>query len=198
MKIFVLDTETTGLNGAPEDCIVDIGVVRLDTQSGSVIPVYNQVIRSDVDTWDERQKNAWIFSHSDLTVEAVATALMNPADMVSDMNLLAEITHFPWTSYNIKFDFGKFLNRDPWNFCPRMYTDVMEIASRYVNGDVVFDDGRVSWPKLEKAYRKLCPEDPAHIEKQTHRALSDAIQAAYVLDACLRLEEDSMGDYDYE
>lgn len=189
MMVFVLDTETTGLNGSPEDYVVDLGVVRVDTDTGEVMPVYDYVIRYDTEAWTPGQRQAWIFQHSDLSLLDVDNALMNPVEMAGDLSMLAEITKFPWTSYNTDFDYGKFLNRPPWNFVPRMYEDVMRMAGRYVPGDHVFDDGSTSWPRLEKAYKLLCPDDPARIKGQKHRALDDAIQAAYVLLAVLEKED---------
>ena len=194
VKIFILDTETTGLKGAPYDVVVDLGVVRLDTQSGDIMPVYDQVIQYDTDAWEPDKKSAWIFSHSDLCVDDVQHALMNPVEMAGDLNMLGEITAFPWTSYNVDFDFGKFLNLPPWNFAPRMGEDIMRMAARHVPGDHVFEDGTTSFPKLEKAYKVLCPDDPAHIRKQRHRALDDAIQAAYVMLAVMRLEDEDQED----
>lgn len=196
MKLFVLDTETTGLRGEPWDHIVDIGVVRVDTVRREVMPVYNEVVHYDIDAWTADQVNAWVFTNTDLCLDDVRSASLSPKDVQADLDMLAQITDFPWTAYNIDFDFGKFLNRPPWDFVPRLYEDIMHMAARYVPGDHVFDDGSTSYPKLDKAYRKLCHEDPAGIKTQTHRALDDAIQAAYVLLAILDLEEESVDDYD--
>lgn len=86
------------------------------------------------------------------------------------------------TSYNVAFDFLKFLRRKPWLLEPRYAPDIMLKAHRVVDGDYEFDDGSTSWPKLSKAYAELCPDDPGKIgESQKHRALEDAIMASHVL-----------------
>lgn len=189
MMIFILDTETTGLDGAPNDYVVDLGVVRLDTDTGDVMPVYDYVIRYDTESWTPGQRNAWIFQHSDLCLDDVDSGIMTPEEMAGDMSMLAEITKFPWTSYNVDYDFGKFLSRPPWNFAPRMYDDIMHLAAEHVPGDHIRYDGTPYFPKLEKAYRVLCPDDPAHIKVQKHRALADAVQAAYVLQTIIEMEQ---------
>ena len=86
------------------------------------------------------------------------------------------------TSYNVGFDFMRFLMRQPWGVRPRLAPDIMVKAHRQVPGDSVFDDGSTSWPKLSKAYSVLCPDDPADIAgAQRHRAAEDALMAAHVL-----------------
>ena len=157
MRVFVVDTETTGLCGCDRgDRVVDIGIVEVDTERGTVMPVYSEIVGYDISGWSEDQKNAWIFSHSDLTLDMVSRAepleeIARDVRLILDGNVAA--------SYNEGFDFDKFL----------------------FNGDHLFSDGS-SWPKLETAYRGLCPDDPAHLDgPQAHRALSDAVVASYVM-----------------
>ena len=42
------------------------------------------------------------------------------------------------------------------------------------------------WVRSADAYKILCPDDPAHIGNQTHRALDDAIMEAHILSALWR------------
>lgn len=179
MRVFVVDTETTGLCGC--DCgdrVVDIGIVEVDTEMGTVMPVYSEIVGYDVSGWSEDQKNAWIFGHSDLTLDMVARAepleeIARDVRLILDGNVAA--------SYNEGFDFDKFLFKSPWNVDCALAPDIMLRAHRLVDGDHIFSDGS-SWPKLETAYRGLCPDDPAHLDgPQAHRALSDAVVASYVM-----------------
>lgn len=179
MIVYVVDTETTGLCGCDRgDRVVDIGIVEVDTEMGTVMPVYSEVVGYDVSGWSEDQKNAWIFSHSDLTLDMVARAepleeIARDVRLILDGNVAA--------SYNEAFDFDKFLLKSPWNVDCALAPDIMLRAHRLIDGDHLFSDGS-SWPKLETAYRGLCPDDPAHLDgPQAHRALSDAVVASYVM-----------------
>ena len=179
MRVFVVDTETTGLCGCDRgDRVVDIGIVEVDTERGTVMPVYSEVVGYDISGWSEDQKNAWIFGHSDLTLDMVSRAepleeIARDVRLILDGNVAA--------SYNEGFDFDKFLFKSPWNVDCALAPDIMLRAHRLIDGDHLFSDGS-SWPKLETAYRGLCPDDPAHLDgPQTHRALSDAVVASYVM-----------------
>lgn len=179
MRVFVVDTETTGLCGCDRgDRVVDIGIVEVDTERGTVMPVYSEIVGYDISGWSEDQKNAWIFSHSDLTLDMVSRAepleeIARDVRLILDGNVAA--------SYNEGFDFDKFLFKSPWNVDCALAPDIMLRAHRLIDGDHLFSDGS-SWPKLETAYRGLCPDDPAHLDgPQAHRALSDAVVASYVM-----------------
>lgn len=41
MKVLVLDTETTGLSGAPKDLVLEVAVAEADTSARTVRPVYS-------------------------------------------------------------------------------------------------------------------------------------------------------------
>ncbi|MBR6038730.1 MAG: hypothetical protein IKP53_08435 [Candidatus Methanomethylophilaceae archaeon] len=188
MKILVVDTETTGLEGCPYDLLVDFAAVEADTSAGTVRPVYTQTVGYDVSKWGPELRSSWIFKNSDLTVEEVGAARPLAAVAREVRSLLYRTR---CTSYNVPFDFGKFLLRQPWGVRPWLCPDIMLRAHALVDGDYEFDDGSTSWPKLSKSYAELCPDDPGGIGgSQRHRALEDAVMAAHVL-----LELDSRGKY---
>ena len=105
-EIYVLDTETTGLEGAPKDLVVDIGICRVSFNDGTVEDVYSSVVGYDTSEWDDYLKNAWIFENTDMTLGMVEEA--PPA-----LNVIDEVRRIlrrkPVTSYNTEYDFGKFL-----------------------------------------------------------------------------------------
>lgn len=180
-EIYVLDTETTGLEGAPKDLVVDIGICRVSLSDGTVEDAYSSVIGYDTSEWDDYLKNAWIFENTDMTLDMVEEA--PPAHLVVD-EVRRILRRKAVTSYNTEYDFGKFLYEEPWNMrgwfveCSdimKAATDVCRIPSEYY--------GRAyRYPKLDVAYAKIVDGDPAGINgKQDHRALSDARMASYVM-----------------
>lgn len=183
-EVYVVDTETTGLSGYGRDLVLDIGIVKVDTEAGTAEDVYSQIIGYDISTWPTMWKEAWIFSHSDLTLESVTHGLKAERAAREVQRILnGKIC----TSYNTAFDFGKFLRWAPWMINARYAPDIMVAAHREVDGDYEFEDGSTSWPRLDKAYAEICPDDPVGLKGvQRHRALSDAQAAAAVM---LRLIE---------
>ena len=147
-------------------------------------PVYSEIIRyPDIAEFDRKYVNLdgsewiWIYRNSDLRMEdtlntakdaeAVATAVRG---FVSGMEV---------TSYNVPFDFGKFLYHEPWNLkelCSVPY-DIMELATKRVYSlaeDDLIQDKMLQdrllrereesyypekWVRSIDAYRALCPED---------------------------------------
>jgi len=180
-EIYVLDTETTGLFGAPKDVVVDIGITKVSLRHGTVEDVYSSVLGYDVDEWDDYRRKAWIFENTDMTLDMVA-------DAPTAMKVIDDVRHIlrnkVVTSYNIRYDMDKFLYHEPWNlrgaFTPCFdimiaAKDVCKLPSEYYGREYRF-------PKLDYAYSKIVEGDPAGINGvQDHRALSDARMASYVM-----------------
>lgn len=178
-EVYVLDTETTGLDGAPKDKVVDIAICRVELGSGKVEEVYSSVVGHDISGWDDSLRHAWIFENTDLTLDMVRDA-PSENEVVRDVTKILSGANV--TSFNISFDFDKFLYKEPWSLKGRFvpFRCIM-LASR----DVCRLPGlyeEYKWPKLEEAYRMIVKGDPANINgKQSHRAMGDAVMASYVL-----------------
>lgn len=184
--IYVIDTETTGLNGIEEgDTIVEVGVARVNMTLGRVYPMFNFLVGQYI---PEDRRHAWIFEHTDLTVDDLARASMD-ADIVSEV-LQSMLTGCAVTSYNTEFDFDRFLFQDPWrmNAYTRRAPCIMETAARFVG--TCDHAGGSRWPSLQSAYNQLCPEDPADLNgPEKHRAMWDAVMAGHVLVKLIRHDE---------
>lgn len=179
--IYVLDTETTGLEGAPKDLVVDVGICKVSLEDGTVEDVYSSVLGYNTDDWDDYHRNAWIFENTDMTLEMVESA--PPAlDVIADVRRI--LRRKPVTSYNTGYDFTKFLYEEPWSMrgwfvecydIMKAATDVCKLPSQYY--------GRgYKYPTLDYAYSKIVEGDPAGIGGvQDHRALSDARMAAHLM-----------------
>lgn len=60
MEIIMIDTETTGLFGYPDDVVVEIALSRVDLDKGTVKPAYTSIVGHDTDDWPQPMKHAWI------------------------------------------------------------------------------------------------------------------------------------------
>jgi len=181
-EIYVLDTETTGLFGAPKDLVVDIGITRVSLRKGTVEDVYSSVLGYEVDEWDDYHRNAWIFQNTDMTLDMVSEA--PPAlKVIDDVRRILRTKAV--TSYNVPYDMGKFLYLEPWNLKGTFNEcrDIMLSATQVCKLPSEYYGRQYKYPKLDYAYSTILGgEDPANIHGvQDHRALSDARMASYIM-----------------
>ena len=172
MIIHVVDLETTSLEGAPVGKVVEVGIVAVDTVAKTVTPVYDSLVGHPAALVP---RDAWIFTHegATLTPEDVIAA-PDQSKIISDVRKILYLQ--PATSFNVPFDFGRFLSREPWSVKASICADIMVAAGKIVPYGSRFG------PRLDNAYRTLCPEDPAGINgPEHHRALDDAAMAAFVM-----------------
>lgn len=105
MKIAVIDIETTALKPTLGH-IVEIGVVELDTTTGSMKMLFDKLIKES----DNIDSTAWIFGHSTLTANDVMS------HGVSIESVRAELQHifdsYNCVAYNYRFDFDWLRNRN--------------------------------------------------------------------------------------
>ena len=174
--VYVIDTETTGLTGAPKDKVVDIAICKVTLGESTAEKVYSSVVGHDTSAWSNELKRSWIFENTDMTLEMVNKA-------PPEQQVVREVTEIlkgrNVTSFNIAYDFDKFLYKHPWSLRDRFvpFRCIM-LASR----DVCKIPGmyeEYKWPKLEEAYRIIVKKDAAG--EQTHRAMGDALMASEVL-----------------
>ena len=202
--VLIIDTETTGLSGYPKDRVMEIGIAELD--GGSVRPVYSEIIRySDIAEFDRKYVNLdgsegiWIYRNSDLRMEDTLNASKDLETVAAEVREI--VSGREVTSYNVSFDFGKFLYREPWclkELCSVPY-DIMELATKRVHSlaeedmipDKMLQDRLLrereeshypnKWIRSIDAYRALCPGDPMGLEGMRHRAIDDAVMEGFVL-----------------
>jgi DNA polymerase-3 subunit epsilon len=179
--VYVLDTETTGLKGAPEDAIVDIGICRVDLEAGTVDTVYSSVVGHDVSLWNEYRRTAWIFENTDLTLEMVASAKPQ-GEVAAEVRSILSGKNV--TSFNTEYDLGRFLYLPPWSLrgvfteC----TDIMKAATPVCRLPSQYYGREYRYPRLDTAYAMIVEGDPAGINGvQDHRALSDAKVASHIM-----------------
>lgn len=202
--VLIIDTETTGLEGYPKDRVLEIEIAELE--EGSVRPVYSEIIRySDIAEFDRKYVNLdgsegiWIYGNSDLRIEDTLNAAKDVDTVAAEIREI--VSGREVTSYNVPFDFGKFLYHEPWclkELCSVPY-DIMGLATKRVYS--LTEDDMISdkvlqekllrereesyypnkWIRSIDAYRVLCPEDPMGLEGMRHRAIDDAVMEGWVL-----------------
>jgi len=180
IEIIMIDTETTGLCGYPTDVVVEIALSRVNLEEGTVMPLFSSVVGHDTDDWPQSMKHAWIFENTALTLRDVRDAPPQ-SDVVNVVR--GFVAGQMVTSYNVAFDFDKFLNKAPWrlNDICRIVTDPMLVAKDVMKIESTMHSD-YKFPRLQTVYDKLCPDDPAGIHgKQDHRALSDTLVAGHVM-----------------
>jgi len=180
-EIYVIDTETTGLDGGPRDLVVDVGICSVDLRRGIVKDVYSSIVGYDITDWADHRKKAWIFENTDLTLDRVAAA---PPLLKVKNDIIGLLRGRTVTSYNVPFDMDRFLYKEPWslkgsfNVC----TDIMKAATDVCKIPSELYGVSYKFPKLDFAYKTIAPGDPAGVgDKQIHRALSDARMASFIL-----------------
>jgi DNA polymerase-3 subunit epsilon len=174
-EVFVIDTETTGLDGAPKDKVVDIAICKVLLEEGSIEKIYSSVVGHDTSEWSTELKRSWIFENTDLTLEMVGKA---PPEEQVVRDVTGILNGANVTSYNFSYDFNKFLYKRPWSLFGKFipFRCIMEASKNVCKLPGMYEDYK--WPKLEEAYRIIVKKDS---EGQSHRALSDAVMASQVL-----------------
>lgn len=173
-NIYVLDIETTGLQGALfGDKVLEVGVARVNLDVGKVYPEYSKIVYSPLTDSD---KGCWAFENTTLTPEDVAHADYSPTRIARQLDDLYHCK--PFTSYNRAFDFDKFMSIPPWS---SEWTAGFAPCLKEIYAEYFTDDGR--WVSAQVAYNTLCPDNPSGLERgrELHRALDDAVMEGHIL-----------------
>ena len=209
--VLIIDTETTGLRGIPEDRVLEIGITEYDGDSGNISPVYSEMIRyDDIVEFDSKYVNPdgsrgiWIYRNSDMRIEDTLNAAKDLDTVVKEVRNI--VSGKEVTSYNVGFDFDKYLDLEPWSLkdIAARKMDIMKLATTKVyelaDSDSIEDKGLQErllrereesyypekWVRSIDAYRALCPEDPMGLEGMRHRAVDDAVMEGWILRTLLK------------
>lgn len=209
--VFIIDVETTGLKGIPKDRVLEVGICELDEKTGTIVPFYDSVIRyPDIEEFHrdyryidpysgEEKEGCWIFNTGNMDISEVLHAEKDLRTVVYEVRRVVEGKKV--TSYNVPYDFGQFLECEPWNLsdCTVKGDDIMVLASQRIRE--MFEAGETpekfhsylakkDWENEELhtrsvaatvAYEILCPDNPMSLDRQSHRALNDAVMEAHIL-----------------
>jgi len=193
MDIYVIDIETTGLNGWKCDHVVEISIMKANLTKQKIEQVYHSLIHYDTTKWDEKVKNAWIFKKGTIKLEEIQNTKKDVKEVSNEVRKILMGKYI--SAYNNNFDFNKFLLHEPWNINPETgkikiapcimlaTTDYIKIPTKYQKRKLV---------NLSEARKHLLDEDTTSIinnkeletivrEYGVHRANCDAFYAACVL-----------------
>ena len=168
--VFIVDIETTDV-AAKRGCIVEVGIVSLNLETGSREILFDSICRED--GFSEKDKDAWIFKNSYLTYEDVLEA-PSLDELLPEIQKIIDSFTLGGTAYNNKFDFAWLESRGivfkTKLACPMIAaTPVLKLRGR----------GRgFKWPNVEEAWRYFFPNEP-YIEK--HRGADDAYHEALIV-----------------
>ncbi|MHA1466209.1 MAG: hypothetical protein ACTSVO_12350 [Candidatus Heimdallarchaeaceae archaeon] len=193
MDIYVIDIETTGLDGWKSDHVVEISIMKANLTNQKIEQVYHNLIYYDTTKWDEKTRNAWIFEKGIIKLDEIQSAKKDIHEVSNEVRKI--LTGKFISAYNNNFDFDKFLLHEPWNINPKTCkikvapcimlatTDYIKIPTKYKKRKLV---------NLSEARKHLLNEDTTSIinnkelestvmEYGMHRANCDAFYSAGVL-----------------
>lgn len=170
--ILVVDIETTGfLNQGGK--IVELGIVKLDLDTGKITPAYSSLIKEPgFDISHTKEPFGWIFKNSDLKFEEVkfAPSLESQREIIQGL-----FDEFEATAYNKEFDFSFLINR---GFKINELPCPMLLATPIVNLPPNPGFKQPKWPKVEEAWEFFFGKT-GYIE--AHRGLDDAKHEAKIV-----------------
>ncbi len=184
MHIYVLDLETTGLQGYPKDKVVQIGVVSLDLVTGEIETEMDEYLGYEL---TEEEKQSWIFTEGGLDPDSLRDA-RSPEEIAHDLRLMLRDQRV--AIFNVGFDYTKFLAHPPFDLMPDdlvILPCVMQQARWVTRIKNRWD--RYKWPTLHQAVELVLGETQSH----EHSAVDDAWWTARLLHRMITYFD--MGNY---
>ena len=168
-EIIVLDIETTGLK-PKEDIILELGMVKLNLETGEISELFNKVFRDPRLTAKHRE--AWIFQNGFMELDEVRNA--EPISKYMDeIQGIMNAFQGSITAWNRDFD-SAFLEHAGFNLgdpidCPmKKSVDYFKIEGPF----------GYKWPKAQEAWDILFPDIP---KMEEHRGLDDSRMEAAII-----------------
>lgn len=168
-EILVLDIETTGLN-PKQDLILELGMVKLNLDSGEITELFNQVFKDPKLTAKHRE--AWIFENGYMELEEIRNALPL-SEYFDEIQSLMNQFKGRITAWNRDFD-SAFLKNNGFDLGPDVACPMKGSVDYFkIKGNYGF-----KWPKAQEAWDILFPETP---KVEEHRGLDDSKMEAAII-----------------
>lgn len=171
--IAIVDIETSGFQ-KQGGLIVEIAVVGLNLETGSITDEFNSIVKED-GFGDKHAQHpyGWVFQNSDLTYNDVLLA-NDLASMLPEIQDILNKYTLGATAFNKAFDFGFLISR---GLIIKELPCIMLSAAPVVNLPPNPGFSTAKWPKVEEAWEYFFP----NVEhKEAHRALDDAQHEALI------------------
>ena len=168
-EILVLDIETTGLN-PKQDLILELGMVKLNLDSGEITELFNQVFKDPKLTAKHRE--AWIFENGYMELEEIRNALPL-SEYFDEIQSLMNQFKGRVTAWNRDFD-SAFLKNNGFDLGPDVACPMKGSVDYFkIKGNYGF-----KWPKAQEAWDILFPGTP---KVEEHRGLDDSKMEAAII-----------------
>lgn len=167
-SIILIDIETTGFN-PKTSCILEIGICKLDLNSGKIERLFDETIQEPKFT--PKDANAWIFKNSNLRYEKILES--KPLSYYRN-EIQAIFDKYPATAYNKKFDFDFLKNR---GFIIKELPCLMLSVTNIIKLPPRKRGTLYKWPSVEESWNYFFQNEP-YVE--LHRGLDDAEHEARI------------------
>lgn len=172
MKLLIVDIERTGLSHK-FDAIVEIALVLVDTKTGEIKKVFDNIVKHEGKWNPFKHKNAWIFKNSNLKVKQVSKAkpLENYKKELQDW-----FDKYKVTAFNLPFD-SRFLEEA--GFKIKKTKCLMLSAHPY--SEKIDKRGARKRPSVKEIYNQFFMKGTEKEYIEEHRAGADAMDEAKIL-----------------
>lgn len=167
--LYVLDLETTGLMGHPQDLILEVALAKIHKLTHQTIALQTDIVYQDIK--DQRVKHCWVVNNNIISLNEIEKGEVLEKVLEKTKKFIGEADY---TTYNVEFDYFKFLKYFGFKY-PKFC--LMERACKVLKLPNEYGYDNYKWPTLQEAFNYFAPEQ---IRTQTHRALDDVTMAIAV------------------
>lgn len=174
-SFYVVDLETSGLKGFPQDKILEIGITEINLETKELKTVMDTSIYYDLDDNPEII-DCWTLKNGNMDIIQIDNGIDLENAIYQTQKILENKT---WTSYNTDFDYIRFLRH--WKISPPQYCLMKKCKGllRLSKSNIYIPD-KYKFPKLQEAYDYFVRK-PLIKSGQTHYAIDDSRMAAEII-----------------
>lgn len=181
-SIFVVEVNSDGDEGYPENVVVEVGICRINTETLDYDSVYGELIEKDpLDLGKASLDN--LTDRAGIDVRELYLGLPEE-NVVSDVRKILKGQDV--ACFDVRETFMKYLLNDPWDLTKEAMI-MPAVSIRVPKSLGLKKDGSLQ-DRIAAAYNALCPGDPAGV-KDGRRALHLAQMTSEIL---IRLRKEGM------
>lgn len=181
-SIYVVEVNTDGDRGYPENVVVEVGICRIDTENLDYDSVYGELIEKDPLDMGKTSLDI-LTGRAGIDVRELYHGLPEE-DVVSDVRKILKGQDV--ACFDVRETFMKYLLDMPWDLTKEAM--IMPAVSFRIPRDLNVKRDDPVQDRIAAAYEALCPGDPAGV-KDGRRALNLAQMTSEIL---IKLRKDGM------